>query len=985
MKFNRLLLFLTFFVLGIVSVQAQTRIIKGKVLSAKDSSVIPNAAIIYGTNKGTSADDQGNFSLDLPNAVKSIQVSSVNFENKTVTVDNNDIVVYLKPFDQNLDAVIVIGYGTAKKKDVSGAITTLTSKDFQKGTVTSFDQMIQGKAAGITVTPAGGHPGQPNTIRIRGLSTLNGSQDPLVVVDGVPFGGYVNPNDVESVTILKDASAAAIYGSQASGGVILITTKSGKAGQLKMNFNTLVSVGSVSRYVPVLKGDQYRDFMTDHVNFFAADTSMLGTANTNWQKQIYHSAVTSNSNYSISGAIAKILPFRLSMGYLDQNGLLKTDNLKRTTTSLRLTPTFLNNHLKIELNLNGSFSKNHNANQDAIGAAIAFDPTHPVYDPTNTLFGGYYQWMRKDGTPNPLAPLNPVALLNQKHDESTYNRGFGNINVDYSLHFLPELHVIANLGFDIDRTKGTTLQDSTSRAAYQILGNSIFKGADNQYGNKNRRLFAQYQLNYNKTFTEIKSNINAMAMYYYQDTKNTTNNYPSYSYLHQLIPNSTPQYNFGIDQRTMISYLGRLIYTYNNKYTLTASFRKDGSSVLAPEHRWVSYGSLSLAWNLKEESFLVNSDVVSALKLRASYGTTGNQGGINNYAYYPGYYLSNMQSQYQFGSQYYQMFTPSVYNTSLTWEKTKSPNIGIDFGFLKNRISGSLDAYQKTSDQLLVGPAPIPVGTNYSNQLPIQNLGSMKSKGIELNLNFVPVRTADVEWSFNVNAALNSSKITRLIQSSDTLSGYTGIDYGSISGGTGQYIQKELVGLWPNTFFVAHQVYGSNGRPIEGAYVDVNKDGTINQSDYYYYHSPYPKWTLGFSTNLTYKQWTFSTVLRANIGNYVYNNVASNLGYAANMAINQKLQNASADILNTGFIQNQQHSDYYVQNASFLKMDNLGIAYNFGRLGNSNRFNLTLNANVQNVFTVTKYKGINPEIYSGIDNNFYPIPRVYTFGVNLYF
>lgn len=983
MKLNRLLLFLTVFLLGIVSVKAQTRTITGKVLSAKDSSAVANASIMYGTS-GVSADDQGNFTLNLPSGINSLQVSALNFTNQTVSVAGNNLIIYLKSFDQNLDAVVVIGYGTAKKKDVSGAITTLTSKDFQKGTVTSFDQMIQGKAAGITVTPAGGHPGQPNTIRIRGISSLNGSQDPLVVVDGVPFGGYVNPNDVESVTILKDASAAAIYGSQASGGVILITTKSGKSGQLKMNFNTLVSAGNVSRYVPVLNGDQYRDFVNSHSSFFDSSVALMGTANTNWQKEIYHTAITSNSNLSVSGAIAKVLPFRFSVGYLDQNGLLKTDNLKRTTGSLRLTPTFLNNHLKIELNLNGSLSKNHNADQGAIGNAIAFDPTHPVHDPSNTLFGGYYQWMRKDGTPNPLAPINPVAMLYQKNDQSTYNRGFGNINIDYSLHFLPELHVIANLGFDVDRTKGTTLQDSTSRGAYNISGTTIFKGMDNQYFNKNRRLFAQYQLNYNKTFTEIKSNINAMAMYYYQDTKNTTNNYASYSYLGQLIPNSTPQFPFSLDQRTMISYLGRLIYTYDSKYTLTASFRRDGSSVLAPEHRWVNYGSLSFAWNLKEESFLANSNVISALKLRASYGTTGNQGGINNYGYYPGYYLGNMQSQYQFGSQYYQMFTPSVYNTSLTWEKTKSPNIGIDFGFLKNRISGSLDFYQKKSDQLLVGPAPIPVGTNYSNQLPIQNLGAMTSKGIELNLNFVPVRTADVEWTVNVNAALNSSKISRLITASDTLAGYQGIDVGGISGGTGQYIQKSMVGQWPNTFFVLHQVYDANGKPIEGAYKDVNGDGTINQGDYYYYHSPYPKWTLGFSTNLTYKAWTFSTVLRANIGNYIYNNVASNFGYAANMAINQKLINASSDILNTGFIQNQQHSDYYVQNASFLKMDNLGLAYNVGRMG-TKRLNLTLNANVQNVFTITKYKGVNPEVYNGIDNNFYPIPRVYTFGVNLDF
>ena len=952
-----------------------------------DQSNVPLIGVsirIQDNSSGTVSSSSGSFHLEVPKLGDTLVFSYLGYGTQHVAVISGSLNVTMYPANgQKLNEVVVIGYGAVRKQEVSGAITTLDAADFQKGTVTSFDQMIQGKAAGLSVTPNGGHPGSGGTIRIRGLSSLNGSQDPLVVVDGMPFGGYVNPNDIASVTILKDAASAAIYGSQASGGVILITTKKGQPGELKMNFNTQVSVGTIPKYADVLNADQFRQFVLNSPYIQGTgDTSLLGNANTNWQKEIYRPAVTSNSNLSILGSIGKSLPFRASFGYLTQQGILETDKMNRGTGSVSLTPTLFDGHLKVEVNLNGSLTKNFNANQGAIGAAVAFDPTQPVYDAANNMFGGYYQWMTSPTSYNPNAPLNPVALLRQRDDESNYNRGFGNVKLDYSLPFLPELHLMANWGYDIATTNGTTREDSTSLNAYKTNNQQAW-GMDNPYYNKNRNLLAEYTLSYDKFFPGVKSHINAMAMYSYEDTKYTFNNYRSYDYKGDTIPNTTPPlYPNGLNQNTLISFLGRLIYTYDERYTLTASFRRDGSSKLAPGHRWVSFPSLSLAWDVTKEDFLKNSSVISLLKPRLSYGKTANQGGISDYSYYPGYYLSDNQSMYEFGKTFYNMYTPAAYNAELTWETTGSINAGVDFGFLGDRISGTVDVYHKKTTNLLV-TANLPAGTNFTNQL-IGNVGEMKSEGIEVNLKVVPIQTNDLKWTVNINAAYNESKITKLTQTQD--SSFKGFQVGGIAGATGQYIQEQYVGHEPNSFLVYKQVYDTDGKPIEGAYVDLTGDGAINPiDDQYFYHSPYPKWLLGFSTQLDYKKWTFSTVLRANIGNYVYNNVASNTGIAYNMAVNSYLANASSDILHTGFVYKQQQSDYYVQNASFLKMDNLGISYQLGDVFSSGKTNLTLSANVQNVFTVTKYHGINPEIYSGIDNNVYPVPRVFTFGVNLDF
>ncbi|MEO6818762.1 MAG: SusC/RagA family TonB-linked outer membrane protein, partial [Ginsengibacter sp.] len=887
--------------------------------------------------------------------------------------------VSLKADVGTLQDVVLIGYGAVKKQDVTGAISTISTKDFQKGTITSFDQMIAGKAPGIAITSNGGHPGSGSTIRIRGMASLNGSNDPLIVVDGAPFGGYVNPNDIESVTILKDAASTAIYGSRASSGVILITTKKGKKGETKMNFNTQFSVGKISKYVDVLSADEFRNYINN--NFDSTINKQLGNGKTDWQKEIYQTAITTNNNLSISGATGN-LPYRLSVGYLNQDGILRTDNMQRTTGSLSLTPSFLNNKLKVELNLNGSLTKNRNANQGAIGSAVAFDPTQTVKGGSPT-FGNYFQWLRADGTPNPLAGNNPVATLEQKHDIGHFNRAFGNIKLDYEIPSIPGLHVIANLGADYGSSFGTTKIDSTGRENYSITSDStIYKGLDNKYDSKFENYFAEYTINYTRNFESIKSNINAMATYGYYDDKSTKNNYASFDYKGDTLPNSVPKFANGLEQNTLISYIGRLIYTYDNKYTITGNLRYDGSSRLAPATRWQLFPGIALGWNLKNEGFVASSNAISSLKFRVSYGETGNQGGISNYGYIPSYYLSDNVSEYQFGNKFYSMYTPNAYDASLKWERTGSTNIGLDFGFLKNRITGSIDLYNKYTSNLLA-KVNLPVGTNFTNQI-TTNVGNFESKGVELNLGFVPVRNENAEWSFNFNASYNDILIKKLTQFSD--SSFKGMTTGGISGVTGQDIQINNVGHEPNAFLVYKQVYDAKGKPIEGAYVDLNGDGIINPfDDQYYYKSPFAKWILGFSTSYSYKKWTASTVLRSNIGNYIYNNVDSKGSAITNMAINQYLSNSVVDIKNANFKNLQLQSDYYVQNASFLKMDNIGIAYNVGKVFNSGKTNLNIQVNVQNVFTVTKYKGLDPEVYSGIDNNIYPNPRVYTLGLNLNF
>jgi len=986
MKIKRLLL--AFMMLPMmlysISILAQDKVVTGKVTDSKDGSALQGASVLVkGTKLGVQTSSDGAFKIKVPETATTLVVSSVGYASQDVAISGESINVMLVSTTSGLNDVIVVGYGTAKRKDLTGSVSTVGTKDFQKGSITSPEQLIAGKVAGVTITSNGGQPGSGSTIRIRGGASLNASNDPLVVIDGVPLSSVnlqgINPDDIETFTVLKDASSTAIYGSRASNGVILITTKRGKSGKPTFNFSSQLSSAFIPSEYPVLSADQFRNIVNSQGT--ASQKALLGTANTDWQKQIYQTAITTDNNLSVSGSI-KNVPYRVSGEFLSQSGVLKTDNLKREVLSINFTPRFFDNHLKVDINLHGSNTDSRTANTGAIGNAVSFDPTQPVYS-GKKYFGGYYEWTTNDSTPNSLSNRNPLALLNQYDAENHALRSFGNIQFDYKVHFLPDLHVNLNLGYDAAKYTGTTVVSADAAQGYNSVPS--LRGQNNQYYNNYSNRIGELYLSYTKDIKSIKSNINAVAGMGYYDNYNSYKNYYSFSASNDTVPNSKPLYPSSFTASTLESYYGRLIYTLNNKYVLTGSLRTDGSSKFGPDYRWGVFPSGAFAWKLKQEDFLKNVKVLSDLKFRLSYGVTGNQDGIGLYSYLNTYSQGGNNSQILFGNTYYHTWTPAAYAADLKWEQTATTDAGLDFAFLNNRISGSVDYYYKKTKDLLA-TVFIPTLTNFGNQV-TRNVGNMTDQGIDFVINAVPIKTKDLTWDLGFNIAYNKFNITNLTVSQDSLAQYVNYNVGSISGGTGNTIQVQSVGYTPNSFYVLQQVYDKNGKPIEGAYVDQNRDGSItaDSRDLVRYKSPFAPVTMGFTTSLTYKKWTISTVLRASIGNYMYNNIASNNAVVRNV-LNPSgfLQNAPSSVLNTNFYNNQYFSSYYVENASFMKMDNLGVAYNVGKLSKKS-YNLRLSLNFQNVFTITKYSGSDPEIYGGIDNVLYPRAKTLTLGANLSF
>ena len=983
MNLKRLHYFLCIAMLLLTASQvfAQNKRASGTVTDAKTGLPLQGVSILVkGTTLGTQTDANGTFSLELPSGTSQVEISYVGYTTQTISA-RSQANIALQPETGLLNDVVVIGYGTTKKKDITGSIAIVSSKDFQSGTITSPEQLIAGKAAGVTITSNGGQPGSGSTIRIRGGASLNASNDPLIVVDGLPLSSVnlqgINPSDIESFSILKDAAATAIYGSRASNGVIIITTKRGKGKKPVITFTPQLSVSNISKEIPVLSATQFRNVVNTMGT--TAQQAMLGNANTNWQKQIYRSAITSDNNLSIAGVLYNI-PYRISAEYLNQDGVVKTDNLQREAASISLSPYLFDNHLKIDLNLHGVHTYSRTSNGGAIGAAVSFDPTQPVYN-SSSPFGGYFEWMTNDTTPNSLSNRNPVALLQQYNAQNHALRSYGNLQIDYKLHFLPELHANLNLGYDAAKYDGTTKVPANAAQSYNAV--DTLRGQNNQYYNNYHNKVGEFYLNYQKDLRNIKSNINAVAGYGYYDNYKFNKNYYSFSASNDTMPNSRPTFPTGYSEETLISYYGRLIYTYDDKYIVMGSIRSDGSSKFSPTNRWGVFPSAAFTWKINKEDFLKDSRALSALNFRASYGITGNKDGITYYGYLNSYALSQNSSQINFGDSFYHYWTPAAYAADLKWEQTATTDLGFDFGFLNNRISGSVDYYYKKTKNLLA-TVYIPTLTNFGNQL-LRNVGNMTDEGVDFNINATAIQTNKIRWDIGFNVSYNKFTITNLTVSQDSLARFINTAVGGIQGGTGNTIQVQSVGYSPYSFYVLQQVYGSNGKPIEGAYVDQNRDGVINQSDLIHYKSPFAPVTMGFSTSFSYDKWTLSTVLRASIGNYAYNNVASNLAVYRNV-LNPSgfLQNAPASVLNTNFYNNQFFSSYYVENASFLKMDNIGISYNFGSLWKKS-YSLSVSANCQNVFTVTKYTGSDPEIYGGIDNVLYPRPRIFTLGANLRF
>ncbi|MEO6812860.1 MAG: SusC/RagA family TonB-linked outer membrane protein [Ginsengibacter sp.] len=992
---------LLFFILITFVANAQNRTITGTVTS-KDGVPLANASVtVVGQNSGVRTDANGAFTINvLPNA-KQLEVSYVGSETQTVNISaTSNVTVTLANSGQALSEVVVIGYGTVKKTDATGSVTAITAKDFNKGDFSTPEQLIAGKVPGVQITSNSGVPGSGSTIRIRGGASINASNDPLIVIDGVPITNEgvkglpnalasINPNDIESFNILKDASATAIYGSRGSNGVILITTKKGKKGKAVFNFNTQVSAGKVAKKQDVLSANQFREFVK--ANGTPTQIALLGNANTDWQDQIFQTAVTTDNNFSISGSL-KNLPYRVSLGYLNQDGIVRTDNFQRGTASINLSPSLWDNHLKINLNLKGTIAKSRYSNSgSAIGNAIGFDPTQPVYS-GNKNYGGYFQYTDPT-TPSgltSLAPSNPLAALNQYKKIGTPQRSIGNIQLDYKFHFLPELHANVNLGYDIAKgTETTTIQDSAIsnylgftnpstptiyHKGYHSSGSTTDPGKQQQ-----QNTIFEFYLNYGKDLDAIKSRIDAVAGYAYQDF--LTTNYFYYSKAGDGVTDSStkPTYPVTKPQHILISYYGRLNYSYDGKYFLTGTIRTDGSSKFGPAHRWGVFPSGAFAWRIKEESFLKNSKTVSDLKFRVGYGITGQQDGIGNYDYILNYTLSGIATQYNFGTGYYQMYKPLPYNPNLKWEQTATTNLGIDFGFLKNRITGSIDYYFKKTTNLL-NTISVASGTNFGNQI-TANIGNMQNEGVEFNINATPVRNNHFSWDLGFNFTYNENKITKL---STNDNGSIGVPAANSNIGF-TTVQQQTVGYPINSFYVFQQVYNEAGKPIGGLYNDINRDGKITAADKYWYKSPAPQEFLGFFSNFYYGKLSAGFSLRANFGNYMLNQNARGSSSVKSILGNASfLTNALTNVLATHFANSVDFSDYFIENASFLRMDNVSFGYNIGKVFH-NSANLRANLNLQNAFVITKYTGADPEISNGIDNSFYPRPRTLILGLNLDF
>ncbi|MFV0564694.1 MAG: SusC/RagA family TonB-linked outer membrane protein [Flavobacteriaceae bacterium] len=947
--------------------------VKGTVTEQSTSLPLPGVnVIIKGTTTGTATDFDGLYQIEANNG-DVLVFSYVGYITREITYTGQATLnVQLVEDAAQLEEVVVIGYGSVKKEDLTGTTDLVTDKDFNKGPIVSAQSLISGKVAGVSVTSGGGAPGEGQDIKIRGVGSLSLSSSPMYVVDGVPIsdatGGarnplnFINPNDIESFVVLKDASSAAIYGSRAANGVILITTKKGKNKEFSFNLSTQTSVYNAVNDVDVLSANQLRTLINETGT--ANQIALLGNANTNWQDQIYTFAVGSDHNFSTTGSAFGVLPIRASVGYSNHDGILKGDNFTRGTGAISLTPKFFDDHLKFEINARGVYTENTFANRDAIGSAVIFDPTQSIYD-ANSPFGGHFTWLTNENIQNSLAPTNPVALLKYKDDTAEIRRFVGNAKVDYKLHFFEDLTATVNVGYDIANSHGRTVTSELMPSS-----NLDWNGSYYRYKNvTTNKLFDAY-LTYTKTVNEAH-NITAAVGHSYQSFAYDNNNFDS-----ELEEEGNKAYFIDKSKNVLLSYFGRLNYDYKGKYLFTASLRADASSKLNPDDRWGYFPSAAIAWKISDENFLKDSETVNMLKLRVGYGEIANVSGLGDYLFLTRYQGSTDTAQYQFGSSFYQTYRPEAFNSNLRWEVGKTFNAGIDYSLFDGRISGLVNAYYKKTEDMIASALVDPF-TNFSNRID-KNIGDMENKGIEFNIDADIIRKDDLNFSLNYNISFNDNEVTSL--PSDQL-------HGGISVGTGNNVQVHRVGEEASSFLVYQQVYGTDGKPLEGVFVDRNGDDIINDSDRYIKGSPYANVYMGLNANLDYKKWSLSVQSRTSLGNYMYNDVAAGKGVLANATINAGLlQNIQSDYYNSGITRLTDRtalSDYYIQDASFFKLDNITLGYT---LDNAIKNAMVrFSGSVQNVFTITDYDGLDPEINGGIDNNFYPRPRTFVFGVNIDF
>ena len=979
---------------------AQQITVNGHVKDATGEDVIGATVRVAGQEGGTVTDFDGNFTIKA-NAGDMITVTFVGYQDATVAAAPN-VEIVLQDDSQMLENVVVIGYGVAKKSDLTGSVTAIKPDEKNHGLQVSAQDMIQGKIAGVNVTNGGGTPGGGATIRIRGGSSLNASNDPLIVIDGLAMDNQgikgapnalamVNPQDIESFTVLKDASATAIYGSRGSNGVIIITTKKGRKNMKpQVSYNGNVSVSMRQKSLDLLNADEYRNFVNSYYGPNSAAAALLGDANTDWQKEIYRAAISTDHNVTIAGGLAN-MPYRVSMGFTDQNGILKTSKYNRYTLSANVNPSFFEDHLK--LNINGKFMYAHTnyANGDAIGNATRIDPTQRVYSDAATYqpYNGFWQWTTPDDTYGTLfndkAVANPVSNLEEKDDRANSFDYMANIEADYQIHGFEDLRLHVNLSGDWANGKQNTDMTEWGPSCYR-WGNTGFT-KENKY-NLVGTAYAQYY----KDFTETQ-HFDIMAGYemsktkfwgnsLYYDTKSVAGK--TADQIAAMKSTDFHSYGQGIwkGENKLQSYYGRMNYSAFDMLMLTATMRIDGSSRFHKDVRWGYFPSVALGFRASE---LIKANFLDDLKVRLGWGKTGQQDGIGNYVYFATYNVNetNVNGRYPINdvNPTGLLYRPDAYNKKLKWETTTTTNVGLDWSMFNNRFSGSLDYYfRKTTD--LINTASVSAGSNFRNQV-TSNIGSLENQGFEASVTVRPIVNNDWQWEVTANFTYNKNKITELTGESSL------VMTGGISSGTGNQCQAHSVGHPASSFYVFQQVYGQDGKPIEGMFVDRNGDGTISDADRYFYKSPAAPYLAGLSSRVQYKNWDLGFGLRASFDNYVFwdkgagvqnteKRYDSSFGYLQN-TIPMILENMWTTYDNKCCL-----SDYYVRNASFLKCDNITLGYSFDKLFNKN-YSGRVYASATNVFTITKYEGLDPEVSGGIDNNIYPRPFTLLLGLNLNF
>lgn len=943
--------------------------VQGVVKEKTSGDALPGVSVVIkGTTKGTETDFDGKFTIENVKTGATLVFRYLGFLDREIVIGaNKNLVVELETSLEQLDEIIVVGYGTTTVRDATGSVEAITSKEFTKGNIVTPENLLSGRVAGVNITTSGA-PGSGSQIRIRGGSSLNASNDPLIVIDGLPLSGVdlnsINPNDIDSFSVLKDASATAIYGARGANGVIIITTKKGKS-DYSLDYDYQVAFSEIKDRVSVFDGDAFRNLIATRR---PADVGMLGTANTNWQDEVFQQSVSTQHNISARGQIFKRIPTRLSVNFSEIQGNILTSQFDRANISLSMNPSFFNDHLKVSLNYNRAFVNERFADAGQVNAALRYDPTQPVFDSTSP-FGGFYQHITR--TPGGVlvdnGTRNPVAALLQNDNRSNRFRQFGNLKIDYKLHFLSEVTASVSAGFDKSIQEGSFLNPLNSPANFTDL----FIGGEGSYTNENLNENFNATLNYANTFGKFKTDV--LAGYEYQSfngSGDSTGNIRN--------PNDVGFTTYANTPVVLIGFIGRANITYNEKYLLTLNYRRDGTSRFGPENRWGDFGGAALAWRISDEDFLKENKVISDLKLRASYGINGQQDGIAGDLYLDRYRFGNQNSQFLFGGVPIQSTIPSE-RSNLRWEKVATVEIGVDYGLFNNKISGSINAFQKNSTDL-ISDAPVADGSNFTNRV-LQNIGDLQVNGLEFTVNADVIKKEDMNWSLNFNATYLDREIKELALGQD-------ITTGGIAGGTGNFIQLFREGFAPNAFYVFKQLYDTAGKPIEGAYADLNGDGIINTQDRYLKGNPQADFTFGFQSSFNYKNFDMAFNLRASVGNYAYNNVNSGLAQYDLLQDNAVLGNIPTSVLNTDFRSTSDViiSDYYLENASFLRMDNVTLGYTFNRPIKKFATNsIRIWAGMQNVFTITNYSGLDPELFNGIDNTIYPRPRTFLVGANIKF